>query len=149
MSNDATDQDTDARWHTLTPDSVDDLTSRYEFGDACVREVIQRSSYGKGSERSGSVVIDVRTKSELEWVTLRLEFRHVRNYRIVDINTFSWVLYDSPHLAKDGTGLLHLDFDTTTPEDLRTPEEMGKASHLYFAARAITWTAVPGDDATG
>ncbi|GAA3223387.1 hypothetical protein GCM10010532_054650 [Dactylosporangium siamense] len=124
----------------MTPESVGDLTDRYEFGDACVREVNRRQTYGKGATSTASVVIELmRKQPEPEWVTLRLELSDVRDFRIIDVNTFSWVLLDDLHVVRDATGRLHLDLDNVARSDFRTPDQMAEESHLYFSAREVRW----------
>ncbi|GAA2378141.1 hypothetical protein GCM10010170_084050 [Dactylosporangium salmoneum] len=131
-------------WHSLTPESVGDLTERYAFGDACVREVSRQQTYGKGATSTASVVIELaRNEPEPEWVTLRLELGDVRDFRIVDANTFSWVLLDDLNVVRDATGRLHVDLDNVSRADFRTPDQMAEESHLYFSAREVRWAELP------
>ncbi|GAA5192669.1 hypothetical protein GCM10023322_52780 [Rugosimonospora acidiphila] len=132
------------RWRNLTPESVDDLTERYAFGDACVREVNRRQTYGKDATSTASIVIELmRKEPEHEWVTLRLELSDVRDFRIIDVNTFSWVLLDDLHVARDATGRLHVDLDNVARSDFRTPDQMADESYLYFSARDVRWAELP------
>ncbi|MEV6370430.1 hypothetical protein AB0L86_26460 [Micromonospora musae] len=72
---------------------------------------------------------------------LSIELRGLVHRKIVDINTFSWVMLDQPQVVQDDDGLLHLDLDPTG--EIRTPADMAQHSHVYLAARELWWRLDP------
>nr|BFE56412.1 hypothetical protein GCM10020063_009380 [Dactylosporangium thailandense] len=106
--------------------------------------MLQEHGFGPASALSRTrLAIDVREQATSAWVTLLIGMLGVRDWRVVDVNTFSWVLFADPHLVHDSSGLLHVDFDTTIPSDHRTPAQMASESHLYWSAKSVSWLALP------
>ncbi|WP_229403454.1 hypothetical protein [Micromonospora okii] len=128
-------------WRELMPESVPALLSVVDCGDGCIRELTLRSTYGPNAAQSAFVVVEVRRASQPGWVQLTIELKGLVHRKIVDINTFSWVMLDQPQVVRDDAGLLHLDLDPTG--DIRTPDDMAQYSHVYLAARDLRWRLDP------
>jgi len=133
------------RWRLLTPDNVHELTERYQFGDGCVREVRRRQTYGSdAAAATASVAIElIRNRPPRAWTGLHFELSDVRDFRVVDINTESWVLFDDPLVVRDAAGRLHLAFDHAITSAIEPITDMAERSHLYFSAREIRWAEMP------
>jgi hypothetical protein len=115
-----------------------DLVSRYWFHDACITELTRRNTYGPSHRPStATVTMQLMPKpGDQAWVTLDLHLLDVRDQRVLG---YCWVLMDAPHIARDETGLLHIDLDTDEPELPRTIEKMKQESALYLCAKEIYW----------